>query len=54
MSPALHDVIGKFFIDLYGEHAGWAHTILFAADLRQFSDRVKTGEGSKKKAKSKK
>jgi len=26
-------------VDLYGEYAGWAHTVLFAADLKKFSDK---------------
>ena len=26
------------FRGLYGQHAGWAHSVLFSADLRQFRD----------------
>lgn len=46
MTPALHDKISQFFVDLYGDYAGWAHTVLFAADLRRFSDKA---DGSKLK-----
>ena len=28
--------IGDHFRGLYGGHAGWAHSVLFSADLRQF------------------
>jgi hypothetical protein len=28
--------VGKLWRDRYGDHAGWAHTILFAADLTKF------------------
>lgn len=30
--------IGDHFRGLYGQHAGWAHSVLFSADLRQFRD----------------
>ncbi|KAF6037218.1 OGG1 [Bugula neritina] len=56
LTPALHDKIGKYFIDLYGDHAGWAHTVLFAADLKRFSDHKpvskKTPPAPKKRQKS--
>jgi len=38
VTPAVHETIGNFFRDLYGEHAGWAHCILFVADLKTFAD----------------
>ncbi|KAJ3160854.1 8-oxoguanine glycosylase ogg1 [Geranomyces michiganensis] len=28
-------VIGDFFREVFGSHAGWAHSVLFTADLRQ-------------------
>ena len=28
--------IGDFFRDLFGDYAGWAHSVLFTADLRKF------------------
>ena len=40
--------IGDHFRDLYGGHAGWAHSVLFSADLRQFKD---TSADTKKKVK---
>ena len=30
--------IKQFFMDLWGDYAGWAHSILFTADLRSFKD----------------
>ena len=34
--------IGDHFRKLYGGHAGWAHSVLFSADLRQFKSEGKT------------
>ncbi len=36
MTKAAYGAVGAFFVALWGEYAGWAHTILFAADLRTF------------------
>ncbi|XP_058448488.1 N-glycosylase/DNA lyase [Malaya genurostris] len=38
--------IGDKFRDIYGPLAGWAQTVLFCADLRQFKENVKS-EGDK-------
>jgi len=40
--------IGDHFRGLYGGHAGWAHSVLFSADLRQFRE---TAADTKKKVK---
>ena len=32
----MHQKIGDAFRKVYGDYAGWAHQILFAADLKQF------------------
>ncbi|KAI6028651.1 DNA glycosylase [Pisolithus orientalis] len=37
MTPKLYDEISKKLSDIWGEHAGWAHSILFTADLKAFS-----------------
>ncbi|XP_046403962.1 N-glycosylase/DNA lyase [Ischnura elegans] len=38
VTHAVYDEIGGFFRNLYGDLAGWAHTILFCADLKMFKD----------------
>lgn len=38
-SPA-YESCSRFFRDLWGEYAGWAHSVLFTADLRAFRDGV--------------
>ena len=45
MSKLLYDQIKSYFIELWGPYAGWAHSVLFTADLKAFqmpvvSDRV--------------
>ena len=32
--------MGDHFRSLWGKEAGWAHSVLFAADLRTFSERL--------------
>ncbi|KAI9680926.1 MAG: 8-oxoguanine glycosylase ogg1 [Trizodia sp. TS-e1964] len=41
LTKATYDAIGDHFRSLWGREAGWAHSVLFAADLRKFSDRLK-------------
>ncbi|KAF8947596.1 8-oxoguanine glycosylase ogg1 [Haplosporangium gracile] len=41
ISPAIYKAVGKHFVDLFGGYAGWAHSVLFAADLRTIEGRVK-------------
>lgn len=41
ISPAIYKAVGRHFVDLFGEYAGWAHSVLFAADLRTIEGRVK-------------
>ncbi|EOQ99457.1 N-glycosylase/DNA lyase [Wallemia ichthyophaga EXF-994] len=38
MNPSIYAAVGKMFRDLWGPYAGWAHTVLFAADLKAFKD----------------
>ncbi|KAI0273348.1 N-glycosylase/DNA lyase [Gloeopeniophorella convolvens] len=38
MSPKLYDAISEKFMSVWGDYAGWAHSVLFTADLKAFSD----------------
>lgn len=40
MTKATYDAIGDHFRSLWGKEAGWAHSVLFTADLRAFSERL--------------
>ena len=40
MTKATYDAVGDHFRSLWGKEAGWAHSVLFAADLRTFSERL--------------
>lgn len=42
MTKATYDAVGAHFRKLWGKEAGWAHSVLFTADLRSFSDRLAT------------
>ena len=42
LTKATYDAIGDRFRSLWGKEAGWAHSVLFAADLRAFADRLTT------------
>lgn len=46
-NKAMYDAVGNHFRSLWGEYAGWAHSVLFTADLRAFSDRGVLKEESK-------
>ncbi|XP_045201933.2 N-glycosylase/DNA lyase-like [Mercenaria mercenaria] len=48
LTDKLYDEIGDYFRNLWGPYAGWAHSVLFTADLKQFKDGKK--ESPKKKA----
>ncbi|RDA84204.1 hypothetical protein CP532_0275 [Ophiocordyceps camponoti-leonardi (nom. inval.)] len=37
-SKVLYDAVGDHFRDIWGEYAGWAHSVLFTADLKPFTD----------------
>jgi N-glycosylase/DNA lyase len=52
LNKAMYDGIGDLFRGLWGEYAGWAHSVLFTADLKSFSGQGKVaikqeGEGVK-------
>lgn len=40
LTKATYDAIGDHFRSLWGKEAGWAHSVLFTADLRAFSERL--------------
>ena len=42
LTKATYDAVGDKFRSLWGKEAGWAHSVLFAADLKAFSDRLTT------------
>ncbi|KAF8843580.1 DNA glycosylase [Paxillus ammoniavirescens] len=37
MTPKLYDEINSKLADIWGDYAGWAHSVLFTADLKVFS-----------------
>lgn len=37
MTPKLYDEVNEKLAGIWGEYAGWAHTVLFTADLKSFS-----------------
>ena len=41
LTKAMYDGVGEFFRDLWGEYAGWAHSVLFTADLKSFSNEMR-------------
>ncbi|PHH74697.1 hypothetical protein CDD82_4817 [Ophiocordyceps australis] len=38
-NKAMYDAVGDHFRSIWGKYAGWAHSVLFTADLREFSGR---------------
>ena len=42
LTKATYDAVANHFRKLWGKEAGWAHSVLFTADLRAFSDRLMT------------
>lgn len=40
MTKATYDAVGNKFRSLWGKEAGWAHSVLFTADLKAFSERL--------------
>jgi N-glycosylase/DNA lyase len=45
--------IGDKFREIYGQRAGWAQTVLFCADLRQFRDKKNEAVPAKRQKKAK-
>ncbi|GLI79104.1 8-oxoguanine glycosylase ogg1 [Penicillium ochrochloron] len=40
LTKATYDAVANHFRKLWGQEAGWAHSVLFTADLRSFADRL--------------
>jgi N-glycosylase/DNA lyase len=40
LTPATYTAVANHFRKLWGKEAGWAHSVLFTADLKTFSDRL--------------
>lgn len=40
LTTATYDAVGNHFRKLWGKEAGWAHSVLFTADLRAFSQQL--------------
>ena len=41
-SYCLHDAIANHFRKVWGKEAGWAHSVLFTADLKVFAERLQS------------
>ncbi|XP_065193472.1 N-glycosylase/DNA lyase-like [Sycon ciliatum] len=50
LTPSLMATIGDFFRKLYGPYAGWAHSVLFSAELRKFGGGKKQASPRRKAA----
>lgn len=44
LNKTAYDAVGNFFRDTWGEYAGWAHSVLFTADLRDLKNGVNKSE----------
>lgn len=42
LTKVTYDAVGDYFRDLWGKEAGWAHSVLFTANLKTFSERLST------------
>ncbi|OJJ47041.1 hypothetical protein ASPZODRAFT_131975 [Penicilliopsis zonata CBS 506.65] len=47
LTKATYDAVGNHFRKLWGKEAGWAHSVLFTADLKTFSDRLSASKKMK-------
>ncbi|KAF9933930.1 8-oxoguanine glycosylase ogg1 [Modicella reniformis] len=45
ISSAVYKAVGKHFFNLFGDYSGWAHTVLFVADLRTVEGLTKMDPG---------
>ncbi|KAI8142827.1 DNA glycosylase [Fennellomyces sp. T-0311] len=44
LTAKLYDQVGDHFRNLFGEYSGWAHSVLFTADLRAFESRLRVAK----------
>lgn len=49
LNKAMHDDIRRFFQDIFGDYAGWAQSVLFAADLSDLNNGVNVIEVKREK-----
>ncbi|KAJ4861123.1 hhH-GPD superfamily base excision DNA repair protein domain-containing protein [Trichoderma breve] len=54
INKVMYDAIGDHFRGIWGKYAGWAHSVLFTADLREFSSRIKEEKVKEEKVKEEK
>ena len=54
VTPRVYNEIGAFYRDRFGPMAGWAHSILFTADLARFKEKKKATAGPESTATAKK
>jgi N-glycosylase/DNA lyase len=40
LNKTTYDAVANHFRKLWGKEAGWAHSVLFTADLRTFADKL--------------
>jgi len=38
MTPKLYEEVATKLADVWGDYAGWAHSVLFTSDLKSFAD----------------
>jgi N-glycosylase/DNA lyase len=38
MTPKIYEAVSTKLVEMWGEYAGWAHSVLFTADLRSFAN----------------
>lgn len=50
LTPAVYEAVGAEFRRRFGNHAGWAHSVLFAAELGVFKDRLPVSMQTEMKA----
>lgn len=48
LTKATYDAVGNHFRKIWGKEAGWAHSVLFSAELRVFAERLETKSVAKK------
>lgn len=51
LTPGVYNEIRAFFIEKFGPYAGWAHSILFCADLKKFQTRSPEAKSKGKRRK---